>query len=319
MSAASLSNNAINAYKNQQNQLVDKSQVVTAIQKASVSTGVDFAYLMHKADQESGFKPDAKAATSSATGLFQFIKSTWLQMVKEHGAKYGLGEEAKAIEISQGGQASVKDKEMLEKIYNLRNDPVLSSSMAAEFTRDNKDYLDAKVGGRIGSTELYMAHFLGAGGAEKFLNVMRADPLTKAAEILPDAADANRSVFYGKNGAALSVSEIYNHFAAKFKDQNGSSMEALVMGRANHSSSLASLNNISSLPNKPRDLAELSADFYVAPSPELSNCQANSTTADTLFNVMVLTQMKMKDALSSYSGAVTDADNKNKADKKFYN
>ena len=53
--------------------------------------------MMAQAAQESSFQPDAKASTSSATGLFQFIDSTWLNSVKQYGAKYGLGGLAQQI------------------------------------------------------------------------------------------------------------------------------------------------------------------------------------------------------------------------------
>src|SRR3546814_1987545 len=65
-------------------------ELLSTLKQASSSTGVDFAYLVAQAGQESGFRPDAQASGSSARGLFQFIDSTWLQMVRDHGAKYGL-------------------------------------------------------------------------------------------------------------------------------------------------------------------------------------------------------------------------------------
>ena len=68
-----------------------------AIQNASVKTGVDFSYLLKQADVESSFNATAKAKGSSATGLFQFIESTWLSMVKKYGDKYGLGTMADKI------------------------------------------------------------------------------------------------------------------------------------------------------------------------------------------------------------------------------
>ncbi|MGB9153421.1 MAG: transglycosylase SLT domain-containing protein, partial [Alphaproteobacteria bacterium] len=61
------------------------SGVMQAIQNAATRTGVDFSYLLKKASQESGFDPTAKASTSSASGLFQFTKQTWLHMVKQYG------------------------------------------------------------------------------------------------------------------------------------------------------------------------------------------------------------------------------------------
>lgn len=193
--------------------------VESAIRNASSKTGVDFAYLMAKASQESSFDPNAKASTSSATGLYQFIDSTWLATVKAHGADNGLGKYANAIQMRSDGRATVSDPAMKQEILDLRKNPSVSALMAAEFTRDNKEYLEKNTSGPVGATELYMAHFLGAGGAAKFLNAKQETPNAKAAGLFPDAASANKAVFYDKEtGQAKTLSEIYNRFAGKFSD-----------------------------------------------------------------------------------------------------
>src|SRR5690606_36534849 len=106
---------------------------------------------------------------SSDTGLFQFIESTWLKMVKIHGDKYGLDKYADKI----GNDGSVANRKVRNEILNLRKDPEIASYMAAEFAAGNYSTLKERVGGKVGSTELYMAHFLGAGGASSFLNAMK--------------------------------------------------------------------------------------------------------------------------------------------------
>ena len=78
-------------------QAAAQSGVGAAIQQAAARTGVDFSYLLGQAKIESGFNPNARARTSSATGLFQFIDQTWLATVHEHGAEHGLGWAAAAI------------------------------------------------------------------------------------------------------------------------------------------------------------------------------------------------------------------------------
>lgn len=193
------------------------NKITQAIKVASARTGVDFSYLLNKASQESGFDPNAKASTSSATGLFQFVEQTWLRMVKNYGAEFGLGDYADKIQIDSSGVAHVSDSKTKHAILAMRKDPQLSANMAAELDNENKDTLKAKVGGKIGATELYLAHFLGAGGASEFLKKMRSNPGAKAADILPDAAEANSSVFYNKTGEAKTLSQIYNHFAKKFQ------------------------------------------------------------------------------------------------------
>jgi hypothetical protein len=184
------------------------AKVTKAVQVASAESGVDFSYLLAKAAVESNLDPKAKAPGSSATGLFQFIDSTWLAMVREHGAEHGYGDYAEAID---SGKMSSK---MRREILDLRYDPLASATMAAEYTKENRRILERKLGGEIGRADLYLAHFLGAGGATKFLKAMRADPDQSAAALFPGAARANKAVFYEK-GQPCSLAEIRDKFAAK--------------------------------------------------------------------------------------------------------
>lgn len=192
--------------------------VLQAIEKASVSTGVDFAYLVGKAAAESSFNPKARAKTSSATGLYQFIDKTWLTMVKKYGEKYGLGKYADKIDDS--GQ--VKNASVRREILALRRDPEKSALLAAEFAKENKETLDQTWGGNVGATELYLAHFLGAGGAAAFLKARDENPLQSGADLLPQAALSNRNVFYNtKTGQPRSLEEIYAFFNNKFDAAEG--------------------------------------------------------------------------------------------------
>lgn len=190
------------------------AEVENAVKLASRKTGVDFAYLMEQAAVESNFDHTAKAKTSSASGLYQFIESTWLNMVKEHGDKHGLSRQAEAIDDN----GKVSNPHIRADILALRNDPKIASIMAAEFAADNKAYLEERYNGEIGSTELYLAHFLGAGGASAFLNATLENPNAIAADVFPKAALANRNVFYDQaTGRARSLNEVYSFFDQKFK------------------------------------------------------------------------------------------------------
>lgn len=194
-----------------------RARVLSAIEKASVRTGVDFSYLLAKATQESGLDAQAKAKGSSATGLFQFIDQTWLKTVKAHGKEYGLGTMADEISVDATGTAHVADAREKDKILALRTNPEIASIMAAELAQDNKESLQTAGVGHVGATELYLAHFLGSGGAKTFLKAAQTAPATKAADLLPQAAAANKGVFYdGETGRAKSVSEIYAFFQKKF-------------------------------------------------------------------------------------------------------
>lgn len=194
--ANTIQNNALSAIAQSAPQAV-----VTAIAEASANSGVDFAYLLQQAKAESSFDPSAKASTSSATGLYQFIKSTWVDMVDRYGDKYG-------IETSGKSQ---------QEILALREDPEISAQMAAEFASENERTLNRNWGGDVSATELYFAHFMGAGGASSFLNARDVDGSQPAAVIFPQAAKANQSIFYeSSTGRAKSLDEVYAHFDKKF-------------------------------------------------------------------------------------------------------
>lgn len=194
--------------------------VVQAVQKAAQSTGMDFDFLMDKARVESGYNPNIKASTSSATGLYQFISSTWLKTVKDHGAQHGLGDVAAQI-TERNGQYSVADPAARDKILNLRKNPEVAALMAAEFSKDNQAYLQKNVGGQIGANELYLAHFLGAGGAAKFLDAWRNNPQAYAADLMPAAASANKNVFYADGGLRKrSLDDVYQFFAGRMGGDN---------------------------------------------------------------------------------------------------
>ena len=186
--------------------------VLSAVHEASQRTGVDFAYMMAKAATESGFNPTVRAATSNATGLYQFIDSTWLHMVREHGREYGIGAYARHVQDGPGGRPTVSDPAMRQEILNLRNDPRLSALMAAEYALANRAHLESTVGGQVGPTEMYLGHFLGAHGASRFLNELQRNPQQTGAALFPAAAAANRPVFYDNGGRARSLSEMHALF-----------------------------------------------------------------------------------------------------------
>ncbi|MBX7481892.1 transglycosylase SLT domain-containing protein [Qipengyuania sp. 6D47A] len=174
-----------------------------AIARAATRTGVDFDYLLAQARLESGLDPSAKAQTSSATGLYQFIDSTWLRTLDRHGAKHGLDWADAAI--GPGGRVS--DRATRDQLLSLRYDVDASSLMAAELTRENSEGLRITLGREPEPAELYLAHFLGLGGAQQFLGALGSDPGQSAAALMPQAARANRSIFYS-GAAPRSVGEV---------------------------------------------------------------------------------------------------------------
>jgi len=192
-------------------------KIVTSIKQAASSTGASFEYLLATAKMESNFNPKAAASTSSARGLYQFIDQTWLGTVKEAGSQLGYGKYADAISKSSSGTYYVNDPSMRDSIMKLRNDADAASSMAAVLTQSNSFKLTGKIGRRPNDSELYMAHFMGVGGAAKLISNAEDNPNASAARLFPNAAAANRSIFYEKGtGRARTVSEVYSVLSTRY-------------------------------------------------------------------------------------------------------
>jgi hypothetical protein len=123
---------------------------------------------------ESNGRPYIKAATSTASGLYQFIRSTW----RNEGGAWGP-------DLSQafGGLRPSADEQL---------------ARAKTFTLKNAEYLSSK-GIPINRASLYAAHFFGPVTASKVLAADIAD----RADVLagPAATAANASILKNKTVA----------------------------------------------------------------------------------------------------------------------
>ena len=191
--------------------------IAGAIRRAAQATGASFDYLLAAAKVESNLNPNVKAATSSATGLFQFIGQTWLATLKLAGPALGYRRYADAIVQSPSGGYAVPDATMRAQVMNLRRDPAANAAMAGAFTQQNGAELRERLGRPATTGELYMAHFLGAQGATKLIAAAATTPQAKAADLFPNAAAANRSVFYNGHGHARSAGEVYATLVQRFE------------------------------------------------------------------------------------------------------
>ena len=169
--------------------LAQSKGVLGSIQQASRIVGVDETYMLLKAKQESGFNPHAHAKTSSAGGLYQFLDSTWVATANKH---KDLLEKYLHVDVDSMSRGQV---------LQLKENAFASSLMGAAFAKDNKQYLERNVnvpGFKADAGAMYMAHFLGPAGAEKFFENLARNPNASAAAIFGREAAANASVFAGK-------------------------------------------------------------------------------------------------------------------------
>jgi len=217
--------------------------VTGAIQQASQATGASFNYLLATAQVESGLNPQAGASTSSARGLFQFIETTWLATIKQAGAALGLGRYADAITQTASGNYEVRDAGMRSEILKLRNDPSANALMAGAFTKGNASALSERLGRAPSEGELYIAHFLGAGGAARLISLAGSNPNARAADYFPNAAQANPSIFYDRSsGAARSLAQVRNILTARYDVARGSGDAAAAFAQADSAGATAAAN-----------------------------------------------------------------------------
>src|SRR6202140_2199862 len=243
------------------------STVTGAIRQASQATGTSFNYLLATAQVESGLNPQAGAATSSARGLFQFIEQTWLGTIKQSGAGLGYGRYADAITKTSSGRYQVTDPAMRAEILKLRNDPTANAVMAGAFTKANADYLATKLGRQPSEGELYIAPFLGAGGAARLISLAADNPNAKGADYFPHAANANASIFYDRaTGYARSLAQVRDVLNARYDVARNDAVRAAQAASAAGATVSPGTLSVAQATGAPLDLAAFAAPAAAAPS-----------------------------------------------------
>ena len=152
--------------------------------------------------------------------------------MKEAGAHLGYGQYADAITKNPSGSYSVSDPDARAAIMKLRDDPEAASSMAAVLTQSNSFKLTGKIGRRPTDAELYIAHFMGVGGAGKLIQNAEDNPNASAANMFPNAAAANQSIFYDRSGQARSVSQVYSVLNTRYEAAANSPVTRTAMAAA---------------------------------------------------------------------------------------
>ena len=76
--------------------------------------------------------------------------------------------------------------------------------------------LPGGLGRKASDGELYIAHVLGPAGAVKLTTLAVTNPGAAADAAFPAAADANRSIFYDRQGRPRSVLDVYGVLVGRY-------------------------------------------------------------------------------------------------------
>lgn len=174
----------------------DRESVAMMIKEVAKVTGVDENLLLTIAMMESSMNPMAGAKTSSAKGLYQFINATWKAELGKHGNKYGIPATAGPY------------------------DAVANALLGAEYLRSGAKTVETVMpqGQKAGPADLYLAHFLGPGGARKFLRGLYSNPDRIAALDFTAEARANQPVFTDK-GRPRSYREVHESLVRRAENR----------------------------------------------------------------------------------------------------
>jgi hypothetical protein len=129
---------------------------------------------------ESGGRLDARNPATGAYGPFQFLSSTFLDVVQRNFPNVAAGKTT-------------------AEILNLRADAIVARNAALIYTRENASFLAAH-GAAVTAASLRMSFFVGASGALKVLTAKPEEPLSN---ILSAAALQANPILGGMTAAGL--------------------------------------------------------------------------------------------------------------------
>ena len=205
--------------------------VLGAILDATQASDIAPDLILALAWRESRFAPAARSRVSSATGLLQFTSGTWLQVVREFGAKHGAAQYANAIQRERSGDYTFQGAHMQEAILRLRTDPVLSANLAVEMLGRQRTALQATLTRSATPADLYLTHVLGPSGLARFLAALQRRPSASMLEVANRRVLCNAGLL-ARDRRPMTVANTYAAVQNMLADQRTYFEAAVVKARA---------------------------------------------------------------------------------------
>lgn len=187
-------------------------RVNEAVNRAATEYGISTSYLAGAVSREYGmylkgpedqidYSRGNAAGASGAVGIGQIIPGTAKMVFR-----------SPEFQAVWGSTKGLSDAQILE----MRSDPDASILATAVLAKQTDRLVRAVTGRPATDAELYMGHFLGAGGAAELMRKLQSDPDASSVDLFPQAAAANKTVFYNKDGSAKTAQELYNELGRTF-------------------------------------------------------------------------------------------------------
>lgn len=150
-----------------------KVSVGSEVVQSAKRIGANPRFLLKLGQAESSLRANAKPPKGSATGVFQFIDSTWKGLIERHGHKYGI-------------TSDIAD----------RTNVTHSTYMARELMEENRKEFKDSFGEEPTDGEHYLMWFMGSGRGRKFKQLLNQKPDHAAADYFKREAKYNPRIFF---------------------------------------------------------------------------------------------------------------------------
>jgi hypothetical protein len=168
----------------------------------------DVVMLLAHALAETSFRPAAKNPETGAAGPYQFLGSTWLDLLMRHGEELGVKPSLVAqIAFDPSGRIVVANPEVRRTLLDLRHDITLSTRLTTSYMDDNRRLMEGQLGRPPDAAEVELSLLLGPRGATRLVQAAARDPLRPVIEVLPRAVSANQSLFQDARGGMRNAAD----------------------------------------------------------------------------------------------------------------
>ena len=195
-----------------------QAQAVSGLRRGvDAVPGAEPALLLAIAAQESSLDPKAASTRSTARGLMQFTRDTWLEAVHRHGARHGVGHLSRHLVRGEDGRITAARPHVIEQVLKLRDNPRLATALAAERLAHAQRTLEVRLGRPANATDLYLVHLLGQTGGERLLRIHAERPATQLRDAVGAAAIAANPELFGRAKAGMTVAQAYRELGGRLE------------------------------------------------------------------------------------------------------